>query len=1637
MEWIHCHIARQPTPPSEREKTISPPLSAIVMKLLAKIADERYQTAAGLAADLRRCQAEWAAGGGIAPFALGARDLSDRLVIPEALYGREPEIGRLLAAFHRVVAGGPTELVLVSGYSGIGKSSVVNELHKALVPSRGLFASGKFDQYKRDIPYATLAQAFQSLVRPLLGKSEAELERWRDALAQALGQNAQLIVHLVPELEVVIGKQPAVPDLPPQDAKTRFQTVFRRFVDVFASEEHPLALFLDDLQWLDAATLDLIEHLVAHSDARRLLLVGAYRDNEVSPSHSLIRMLDSLRKTQARVEEIWLAPLARQDLCRLVADTLGCEPGRADPLARLVHEKTGGNPFFANQFISALSDAGLLRFDRDAAAWRWELDRVHASGHTDNVVDLMIAKLTRLPAETQAALQQLACFGNIADIAMFAIALGKSPDEARADLWDAVRLELVERLDGAYKFVHDRIQEAAYSLIPERSRAKAHLRIGRLLAANAAEEKRHEAIFDIVNQLNRGVDLIVSGEERERLAEFNLLAGRRAKATVAYASALGYLAAGTALLPEDRWRRRHDLAFALEFQRAECEFLTGESAAADKRLAMLATQAANTIERATVESLRIDLYTVLDQTDRVVDACLDYLRHLGGEWSPHPTEEEARREYQRIWSLLGRRAIEDLIDLPLMSDPESLATMDVLTKVFPTATLTDANLLAITVCRAITLSLEQGHSDASCVAYVHFGTVAGPRFGDYQAGFKFGQLGYDLVEKRGLERFQARTYHWLAQFGLPWTTHPKVCRALTRRAFDAAIKAGDKSISVYSHDILNANLLAAGDPLAEAQVQAENGLEFTRKTQFGHQIDVQATQLALIRTLRGLTYKFGWFDDAEFSEAVVEQHPTPHPAVYWIRKLQARFFAGDYPAALDAAARAQPKLWTLAAMFEEAEYHFYAALAHAASCPSVSDHDGPASSRPSNEVAAPLPPTQRQRHLEPLAAHHRQLGVWAEYCPENFGNRVALVGAEIARMEGRELDAERLFQQSIHSARAGGFVHNEALAYELAARFYAARGFEDIAHLYLRNARNGYLRWGAVGKVRQLDEIFPQLSEDAPLGPTSTILAPLEHLDLATMVKVSQAVSGEIIPGRLIVTLMRTAIEHAGAERGLLILARDGEQRIEAEATTASDEVAVRLFEAPVVGSALPETVVQYVARTRESVILDDASARNPFSSDPYVDRRRARSILALPLIKQGKLVGVLYLENNLAPRVFTPGRIAVLELLASQAAISLENMRLYADLEEREAKIRRLVDANIVGIFIWNFDGEIIEANEAFLQLVGYRREDLVAGRLRWTDLTPEDWRERDRLAVAMLKTTGTEQPSEKEYIRKDGSRAPVLVGAATFGRRREEGVAFVVDLTERKRAEAEARESEQRYREVQLGLEHASRVSTMGQLSASIAHEVSQPIAAAVANAHAGLRWLGANPPNLERATRALGRIVDNGNRASEVLGGIRALIKKEPPRRDDLDINEIILEVVALTRGEVLKSDVATRTQLAAGLPFVQGDRVQLQQVLLNLIVNAAEAMRGVSEGARELFIATSEVGAEGVLVAVADTGPGLAPASFERLFEAFYTTKPEGLGMGLPICRSIIGALGGRLWATPNAPRGATFQFTLPVLREDAS
>jgi len=1214
MEWVHCHIARQPVPPHERTADVPVALSNIVMKLLAKTAEERYQTAGGVEADLRRCLAKWETTGRIGRLPLGAHDASDRLLIPENLYGREREIEALIAVLDRVVALDIPELVLVSGYSGIGKSSVVNELHKVLVPPRGLFASGKFDQYRRDIPYATLAQAFQSLVRSLLTQSEAELGQWRDSLSEALGPNGQLIVNIVPELELVIGKQPLVADLSPQDAQNRFQTVFRRFLGVFARKEHPLALFLDDLQWLDRATLDLLEHLVTHPEVRHLLLVGAYRDNEVGPAHPLLRTLEAIREAGARVEEIVLAPLGLDDVGQLVADALHCAPERVQPLAQLVQEKTGGNPFFVIQFFAALTEEGLLAFDPVTRAWQWDMDRIRAKSYTDNVVDLMAAKLKRFSATTQEALKQLACLSNITEIATLTLVQGEKEGTVHTALWEAVHAGLVVQQGSCYKFLHDRIQQAAYSLIPEEQRAEIHLRIGRVLLASMAQNDLAEHLFDVANQLNLGAALLIDRDEKAQVATIDLRAGRKAKESAAYTSACVYLAAGMALLDDRDWDSQYELTFSMWRERAKCELLSGNFEKAEQLILELLQRCASNVDQAAVYRLKVLLHTVRSENAQAVASALTCLRLFGIDIPAHPTREQVQAEYETVCQNINLHQIEGLIDLPMMGNPEQHAAMRVLSTLLGPAYFTDFHLFCLLVCRMVNVSTQHGMCGASALGCAHLGTILGPVFHRYSEGYRFAKLACDLVEKEGFIARQG--VHFAMGIVAVWTQPISTAIDFMRATFRNAIERGDLIFACYGIFQVVYGLLLRNDPLGAVWRESESGLAFAREAKYRDAVDIIRSQQRFIATMQGRTTTFSTLKDDQFDEATFEAQLTAGRmsftiAWYWILKLKARFLSGDYAEALAAADKMKPLVSAAGAQIQLLDYFYYTALTVATLYENATVD-------------------QQNSWRELLTAHRDQLREWADNYPPTFGDKHALVAGEIARLEGRDADAMGLYEQAIQSAREHGFVQNEGLAYELAGRFYAARGFATIAHAYLREARRCYLRWGAFGKVRQLEQLHPHLHDAlVPASATTTIGAPVGQFDVDSVLKAAQAVSGEIVLDKLVEKLMRIAVEHAGAERGLLILFPGDEPRIAAEATTGRGQVEVTLRPTAASPAELPESVLHTAIRTRQSVIINDGSLENPFSLDEYLRQKHVRSVLCLPLVKQAKLIGALYLENN------------------------------------------------------------------------------------------------------------------------------------------------------------------------------------------------------------------------------------------------------------------------------------------------------------------------------------------------------------------------------------------------------------------------
>jgi len=1006
---------------------------------------------------------------------------------------------------------------------------------------------------------------------------------------------------------------------------------------------------------------------------------------------------------------------------------------------------------------------------------------------------------------------------------------------------------------------------------------------------------------------------------------------------------------------------------------------------------MLSSRATNTVEQAHVTCLRMDVYLTLDRSGRAVEVCLDHLRQVGIDWLAHPQENDVQREYENIRSLLAGRNIEALIDTPMMTHPESLATTEVLSKLQRPAWFFDANLASLTICKVISLSLERGNCDASCFAYVMFPRIAGPRFGDYQAGFQFGQIGFELVERRGLKRFEAVTYLCFALYVVRWTKHVRVSSEMLRRAFEAANRIGDLPSGAYTCCHIVSDLLFAGEALIEVEREAEQGLAFSAKARFGLVVDNLTTQLALIRMLRGSTLKFGRLDYGEFNELRTEQHLSSNPALataacwYWIRKLQARYFAGDQAGAMDAASMAQQLLWSSSSHLEESEYHFYGALVRAAHCDRASAGE-------------------RQQHHDAIAGHYRQLKVWAKNGPDNFGNRAALVGAEMARLEDRVVDAMQFYEEAVRSARANGFIHNEALANELASRFYAEQGFDRIARVYLEDARRGYQRWGADGKVRQLDELYPHLMEGerAP-GPGSTIGAPVEHLDLATVVKVSRAVSREVVLDRLIDTIMRTAIEQAGAERGLLILLDAGVQRIAAEARTDGDKPRVQLRDVPVSAMAMPESVLYHVLRTRESVILDDAAGEPAFAMDPYISKHRTHSVLCLPLMNQAKFIGAIYLENNLITRAFAPARTAVLRLLASLAATSLENSRLYRDLAEREARIRRLVDANIVGIIVWNAEGDILEANDAFLHMLGYKRNDLVSGRLRWRDLTPAEWRESSERALAQIGQNGRIQPAEKEYIRRDGSRVPVMVGRAAFDTSGKEGVAFVVDLTERKEAEHRLRESYEMLRELTSHRETA-REEERKHIAREMHDELGQHLTALRMRASVLRMQFGNDRPELVEQTQSLISLVD------ETMQVVRGVIASLRPAALDTGISAAL---------EWLAAEFNRNGRTVCHLHLQDENIVVSEDCAIVLFRLVQEALTNVARhaAANEVIITLERV-PDGCHLEVRDDGLG---------FDVLATRKRS---FGLAGMKERVLMLGGLIDVISSPGAGTTIKVRLP-------
>jgi PAS domain S-box-containing protein len=1286
LELVHCQIAKQPIPPHELNAAIPEPVSEIVLKLMAKNAEDRYQSAWGIKADLEHCDRQLAEIGRIDRFQLALQDVADRFQIPQKLYGRDKEIALLLAAFERVASPKndrvtafqdnsetrfKVEMMLVSGYAGIGKSALVQELYKPITAKRGYFISGKFDQFQRNIPYSAIAHALQKLVQQLLGEPDEQVQQWRSRLLATLGSNAQIIIDVIPEIELIVGKQPPVTDVGATEAQNRFNRVFGQFIRVFCSKEHPLVIFLDDLQWADSATLNLIEIIILDEQTQSLFLIGAYRDNEVNPTHPLVLTLERLRKQGAVLQEIILTPLTLEPLSQLVAETLHQNTDTVRSLAELVLRKTEGNPFFVNEFLRMLHSENLLTFDAAHLSWQGNMVQIQSQNITDNVVELLLLKLQKLPEGTQQILHLAACVGAEFDLETLAIVCNRSPKTLSLDLLTAIQAGLIQPLSELdedllvqeYKFLHDRVQQAAHALIDESQKQVVHLQIGRNLLEKTLPERLLERLFEIVDHLNYGIDLVIDRSERDEIARLNLIAGQKAKAAIAYGVAKRYLATGRAWLAASSWQTNYDLTLELYSDTTEVAFLCGDFTDVESWMAIVRQAAKTVLDTVKVYEVKIQAYIAQEQLLEAINTGLQILPQLGVSFPETPSQSDIQHEIDAIALLFKEKQREDLVHSPKIAEPDKLAAMRILSKITLPAHLAAPDLLPLFASKQVSLSIQYSNALVSPFVYALYGFIL-CRTGDIESGYEFGQLALRQLSRPDTQALKAKTLLSVNIFIIHWKKHFRETLQPLLEGYQSGLETGDSEFAAYCAEVYCLQCVFVGKELVE--LEGEIGIYAEAIRQLKQEAALTWTQMhhQVVLNLMGRSVNpICLVGEAYNEDNRLRQHETENngTSIFFVYSYQLFlcYLFSEYDRAVENSILGAGYVSYVVATPPVPVYYFYSSLA--------------------------------------------RLATYLESNPQSQEKILAEVAVNQEKM------AEELYEQAIQGARDNEYLQEEALAYELAAKFYLARGRKKIAQTYMKEAHYCYERWGATAKVKDLEtrypQFFPQSSGIAatPIHTTSGTTSRRSDIafDLEAVMKASQAISSEIELERLLRSLMQILIENAGAQTGFLILENLGEWAIEAYGDLHDGENVCAMQSMPM-ANRLPESIVQYVIRTHESAILNDATREGNFINDPYIQHHQTQSILCMPMLNQGKLIGVLYLENQLAAGAFTPERSQVLHLLSTQAAISIANAKLYSKLRDSESKMAQFLEAIPVGIGIVDATGRPYYANQQGIELMG-----------------------------------------------------------------------------------------------------------------------------------------------------------------------------------------------------------------------------------------------------------------------------------------------------------------------------------------------
>ncbi len=1666
MNVIHCHIAKTPEPPQYRNASVPKVLSDLILKLMAKSAEDRYQSAQGVQADLEEAQRQLTREGEIKRFPLARADRSNRFQLPERLYGRDLELQTLFQAFAKVSEGALT-MLMVTGRSGIGKSALIREIHKPLVRERGYFIGGKFDQFQRQVPYSALIQAFQSLIHQLLTEPPNRVAGWKTQILEAVGENGQVILDVLPDLHLLIGPQPPVPMLGAEENKNRFMATFQDFIEIFCRADHPLVLFLDDLQWADASTLDLLAQIMKREQKRYLFIIGGYRDNEVDDSHLLRKTLNDIEANRP-IHYLVLQPLEPNHIFQLITDAFLSSKKPTQKLAELIHAKTAGNPFFVNFFLDTLYRDQAITFDHTRKKWQWDQKRIAAMGVTENVIDLLMSVLGMFEAPIQETLGLAAAIGHTFDLRTLAVIGECSPKQTMERLWPAIEQDLVRPLGPVYRwdakmeqpgsnvslaFRHDRVQQAAYDLIPREKVPTIHLHIGRHLLNNYGENQIKEHLFDVVSHLNWGRGKLSNSQERDQLANLNLQAARKAKEASAYQAALNYINVGLECLPSDGWTQDYDRRFEGQLELGELQFLNSQWDEALATFEVALERARTPMERYRIRDFQVSLHRTKNNLSTALETALTALSEMGFVLSPYPDEEELTEAISRSKETILAFDIQAFLDLPEMEDPQRLMAMKFFRGLMDTGYHVGSNIMFIAPLHMMELSIRHGSCPMTSVGAASFAALTLLTAAeDYEHAKQFG----DLALRLNGERYHVKEYVAMINTLVGGFNHLH---------FSPLQKAGEVLLQGYYSGKETGTYVWAG-----------YCLETYLLTQvFGPQTISEATEKIATFLPALATIAPNYVHAIHASRAMIHnlQHAMENPGVLlesqWPEReavlaqsqeandLYTPFFDAFAHLALAnwygdvSGARRYAQLGSLYQMGatgspEERFFQFHSALAI---CRSWETGDSGTQAKDQELMKATLDRFKR----------------WAKHSPSTFLHQYLFLSAEWARLNGDVATATDSYERAVEEARTHKYLWNQALASERAGEYYQELGWNRFAIRSLQDAYYAYSLWGASAKAQHLMKRYrglvlskddpglsAQVSEGGTLKPQGKPASPKTttskdlSLDALTLVQATQAISGEMDFGNLVNRLISFVLENAGAQRGILVLDREGQFIVQAEGDENRNPKTVLRAVPMTEFSAMCQGVVQYVLRTKEPVILADARAEGDYTKDAHVQGSGVKSLFCLPILHQTKLTGILYLENNLLKGAFTPERVTVLQALASQAAISFENARLYQELQDSEQKVRRLIDSNVLGVILANTAGSIYEANDAFLAMLGYTRHDLP---IDWRAITPPGYADRDAKALRMLHETGKFEPFEKVYLHRTGRHVPVLLGAAAFSEQREDVICFVLDLTEQKIAEQAVRDLNEelearidhRTQELQRAKEEAEQANRAKSLFlATMSHELRTPL-----NSILGFSQLLQRSDSLTGQERQNLRTI---NRAGEyLLALINDLLEVAKIEAGKLTVNlsscdlyELLEEMRRLFQVRTDPKSVEFRVEWEKSLPrLVETDPIKVRDILSNLLSNAVKftdmgkiVVRAWSEGVEGKKVGETVP----VFFEVADTGVGFAPEEASQVFAVFQQgrsgrQRQEGTGLGMAITKAYVDLLGGEITVTSQEGQGTVFQVILPM------